>query len=486
MSSRGSRSSQYLVVTLFILLSLSAPAAADAFDDARKVFNEGQDLYDAGKYAEAADRYAAAYRLMRSPLLFFNIAQARRLQFQRDGDYRSLVTAREHYERFLAEAEPEPRDRARAQANLDEVEKVAFEEARKRFEAAENAMKLAKFEAAIADYGAAYDLSRRPGILFNLAQAERKQYQIDGQLERLARAENQLLSYRREGKGQVDPAVIDQILQEIRAQREEYHRKREAEARTKEPPAMREAREHYQRGDAQAALAALDAAERTEGNERVVMLQIYRLRGQAAALAGQPDKAVAAFKRYLALEPAADGTGLREEAAPAFAKAKEFWKGKTPLKIEHLPPGKVPPGRKVTIPIRVASDPLEMIALRELHFRRQGASEWDSLPMTGDNDQAKLPSMPPAIAGKDYRMEYYIVALDGHKSVLDALGTANAPLAFLVTEDAIIRPPPVYKRWWFWAAAGAVAAGTVATVAIIQADGLPNDNITGDLSKGLQ
>ncbi len=483
MCSTGSRSWFPPFFASFLLLFFaSPPAAADTFDDARRVFGEGQALYADKDYGGAAEKYEEAYRLMRSPLLLFNIAQARRLQFQRDGDHRNLISAKKNYERFLTDADPNPSERTRAENNLTEVNTVAEQEARQQFAAAEKAMKLSKFDKAIDGYAATYDLTGNAAVLFNLAQAERKQYQIDNELDRLARAEEQLKTFRREAPGKVAPETIDAILTEIREQRAEYHRKRESEARSKEPAAMAEARRLYSTGDATGALAALTAAEGTAGNPRIVLLQLYRLRGQAAVLAGQEEQAVDAFKRYLAIEPAADGTGLRDEARTAFDRAREFWKSKTPLKLDHLAPGKVPPGKPVTIPVKIASDPLGMIVKRELRFRKKGAKKWDTIPLARAKAQAKLPVMGPPLVGKEYPMEYYIVALDSNGGVLDTIGTPSAPLGFLVTEDAIIRPPPIYKRWWFWAATGAVVAGTVATIAIVTNDGLPDGEISGDVS----
>jgi tetratricopeptide (TPR) repeat protein len=325
-------------------------------------------------------------------------------------------------------------------------------------------------------------LSGQPAILFNLAQAQRKQFKIDNKLERLARAEEVLIAYRREGAGEVTPEVIEQVLTEIREQRAEYHRKREAEARTSEPPAMREARQHYERGEPADALASLEKAERVEGNARIVLLQIYRLRGQAAAQAGKPADAIEAFKKYLALEPAADGTGLNQEAEAPFAEAKKFWNGRQPLTLEHLPPGKVAPGKSVTIPVKIASDPLEMVKQRELRYRRQGFDEWETVSMAVTVDAAKLPPAPMPITGKSYRMEYYVDALDEHRGVLDSIGTAKAPLAFLVTKDAIVYPTPLYKKWWVWTAAVTVVAGGVATYFIITDDGLPDLDLASDVS----
>ena len=473
-----------LVVSLGILLGGPAQAL-DPFEDARRVFNEGEEFYRDGKYGDAAERYQAAYRLIQSPLMFYNIAQARRLQYQKSGNYRHLVEARNFYQKFLDEAKPAPSLKAQAEANLATTNQVARREAVKFFNRAEESMRLGKFEPAIEGYEASYALSQRAGLLFNLAQAQRKQFAIDGRLARLARAEDLLLTYQRTEKaGLVDPATIEQILSEIREQRATYHRKREAEARSSEPSTMRDARSSYQNGDGEAALAALDSAEKTRGNPRIVLLQLYRLRGQAAALAGKTEVAVEAFKKYLALEPAADGTGIAEVAADAFKQAKAYWKGKKPLTITHLPPGKVAPQKPVDVPIKVTSDPLKMVASRELNYRQKGSKQWRTIKLTKEQ-VAKLPKTPSPIVGKSYNMEYYIRAVDGNQAVLDSLGKKDAPLIFVVTTDAIVRPPPVYKRWWFWAAIGAVAAGTITTIAIINDDGLPDAPVVGDISQAL-
>jgi hypothetical protein len=461
-------------------------AVANRFDDARKAFSQAEELYAGGKYGEAADKYQAAYRILRSPVVFFNIAQARRLQFQTEGNHENLLAARRYYQRFLKEAKPEPADRARAKENLEEVNKAAVDEAKKQFTSAEKAVRLGHFKDAIAGYSAAYDLWQQPAFLFNLAQAQRKQFSVDGELERLARAEDLIKTYRREGKGEVAPQTLDQILTEIRTQRAEYQRRREAESRSAEPEAMAEARNLYRGGDGAGALKALEQAEKQKGLKRVVLVQLYRLKGQAAALAGNADLAAGAFKHYLALEPAAEGVGLSEAAVPAFQAAQSYWKGKKPLTIEHLPPGKVPPQKPVSIPVRVASDPLHMIQTRKLYYRRQGTPKWETIELGRADDSAELPKTPLPLVGKSYKMEYYITAMDRNGAVLDTLGTPTAPLAFLVTEDAIKRPPPIYKRWWLWAGVGAVVAGSIATYAIINDDGLPDNSAIGGDVSGLE
>jgi tetratricopeptide (TPR) repeat protein len=473
-----------LLALLLSPLPSRGAGTGDIFERAKQTFREAEAHYREGRYAVAAEKYLATFRMARIPAVLFNVAQARRLQFKAGGDHKLLVDAAQYYRRYLQEAEPSPADRARTADNLKEVETVSLEEAKRRFGLAEQAMSLGKFQEAVDGYEAALELSGRPGILFNLAQAQRRQYGVDGKLERLSKAESHLLAYRQKGKGEVAPELLEQILGEIRTAKAEYHRRREAEARAQEPPAMREARARYERGDAAGALESLAAAEQHPENARVVLTHIYRLRGQAAMMASREEEAVEAFKRTLALEPADDGTGLRPESLPAFKKAVEFWKGQPPMKLEHLPPGKVPPGKPVLMAMRVAADPLAMVARVELRYRRAGDQRWVVTTPDGEDHVARLPAFALALAGKDYKIEYVIVAKDRYGAILDSLGTPSAPLAFVVSESAIVRPLRWYKRWWVWAIAGTVAAGIATAVTLSQTTGkLPNMPVVGSVAR---
>ena len=45
----------------------------------RKAFNDAQRLYAGGKFGQAADKYEVAYRILRSPVVFFNSPKIRSL-----------------------------------------------------------------------------------------------------------------------------------------------------------------------------------------------------------------------------------------------------------------------------------------------------------------------------------------------------------------------------------------------------------------------
>ncbi len=476
---------RWCVVVLAAAISVAAPAAADSFSEARAAYQSAQSDYAKGAFEKASEGYKKAFRISQSPVLLFNVAQAKRRLFQKDGNYDHLVEATKYYKEFIDKANPEPRERKLADENLAEVKALSVDEAKRRFANADKAMKASQYAKALSEYDASYELSGYVPVLYNMAQAHRRQFEVDGKLEHLAKAEALVRSYRSSGGNKVDPKVLDELLAILSKQRIDYQRKREAQARSQESGEMRDARSLYEKGDGEAALKALDAAHNTKGTSRLSLVQMYRLRGQAAVMAGDQAEAVASFKKYLALEPAADGTGLSQESTTAFAEAKGYWSQRVPLKVEHLPPGTVAPKKKVVVPVRIASDPLKMIEARELKYRREGTKAWTTLSMRNETLEVELPANPMPKEGKEYKMQYFITTVDAKSAELHSLGSAKQPLAFLVSKDAIVRPPPIYKRWWFWAGAGAVVASGITTYAIIKSNELPAVEV-GDVSEGIR
>lgn len=66
-------------------------------------------------------------------------------------------------------------------------------------------------------------------------------------------------------------------------------------------------------------------------------------------------------------------------------------------------------------------------------------------------------------------LEYYVAATDAEGKDLAVEGSAARPLTLLVEEEKKVAAP-IYARWWFWGAIGAVAAGTVAILALSGSD----------------
>jgi len=81
------------------IVCAALPALAQPVQEAKQHFKAGKTLQDAGKYAEAAVEYQAAYDLDPRPPMLFNIAQAHRLASHKQ-------VALDFYKRYLA-AEPD-------------------------------------------------------------------------------------------------------------------------------------------------------------------------------------------------------------------------------------------------------------------------------------------------------------------------------------------------------------------------------------------
>ena len=102
-----------------VITALARPAAADPpptaaqLARAKQAFADGKKLHDAGKLAEAIEKFQASYTLSKNPLLLYNIA----LTLDELGaDNRDLAIV--YYRRFLADA---PSDAAHRQDATDRI-----------------------------------------------------------------------------------------------------------------------------------------------------------------------------------------------------------------------------------------------------------------------------------------------------------------------------------------------------------------------------
>jgi tetratricopeptide (TPR) repeat protein len=101
---------------------------------------------------------------------------------------------------------------ARAQAAPAEnaAAKAAFVEGERNFQ-------LGKFEAAIDAYERAFGLDPQPAFLFNIALAQRRQYEIDGRIEHLARARELYRNYLKVEPQSDHRAGVEKLIVELTA-----------------------------------------------------------------------------------------------------------------------------------------------------------------------------------------------------------------------------------------------------------------------------
>jgi tetratricopeptide (TPR) repeat protein len=107
--------------TVLALLFAANPAAAEppgsaAEAKARQHFKQGQEHFDAGRFAEAAHEYEAGYELSRRPQFLLNVAHA----YRRMGD---LDSASVYYKKFLF-VDPKSPKRAEVEATLKQLEEL--------------------------------------------------------------------------------------------------------------------------------------------------------------------------------------------------------------------------------------------------------------------------------------------------------------------------------------------------------------------------
>jgi tetratricopeptide (TPR) repeat protein len=115
------------VVALFVALMGVARAeapTAKAIAEGKEHYRQGTQLYDVGKYTEAAAEYETAFRLTELPALLFNMGQAYRLA----GDAKKALAA---YQGFIRRVPGAPQ-RAEVEGNIATLQKqIQEDDARK-------------------------------------------------------------------------------------------------------------------------------------------------------------------------------------------------------------------------------------------------------------------------------------------------------------------------------------------------------------------
>jgi hypothetical protein len=114
------------------------------------------------------------------------------------------------------------------------------------------------------------------------------------------------------------------------------------------------------------------------------------------------------------------------------------------------------------------------------YWRRRGEATYVAVPLAGADAERAGDVALPARIDTDFDLEYYAEIADGDR-VLARAGSREQPLSVrvhagvagpsLVSVPKAEERPPIYKRWWFWTAVGAVVAGgAVAAYALTRSD----------------
>ncbi len=225
------------------------------------------------------------------------------------------------------------------------------------------------------------------------------------------------------------------------------------------------------------------------GSTRDQRARAFEYIGLSWLILGKKQRAREAFENVLsidahyALSDPARSPKLREffeEVRGSFVPG--YGKGaSTEVELEHAAPAGAIGGRPLEVAV-VVTRGAPLVHDVALHSRRQGllAFSVERLhPESGRFAQSFAPPREPT----DYVLEYYLEARDDQGRVVARVASPERPLA-LPVKGAPLPPVAWYKRWYVWAAVGAVVAGvaigaTVAATAQRAPDGsLPPGKVT--------
>lgn len=205
--------------------SLTSPSAAQSNDRvarARALFMEGQAHYDAGRFAEAAEKMRQAYDLTRAPELAFNVARV----YERMSEYDQAIR---YFRIYLRRGELEAAERADITARIAALREAKTRAESQVFTAPPSNDELTReartfflrgvamfqrqhYEAAMQAFMAAHRFAPLPEVLYNLAVTAE-------QLGSKRDAIDYFREYLRARPNSPDRAAVERRIAELRASR---------------------------------------------------------------------------------------------------------------------------------------------------------------------------------------------------------------------------------------------------------------------------
>lgn len=240
------------------------------------------------------------------------------------------------------------------------------------------------------------------------------------------------------------------------------------------PPAIADdlsrAQKQWEAQEYELVVEAADAAL-AGATDRDRRIEALRLKGSAHAVLGDDELAVAAFEQILELDarfrmpvdssprilgvfrPARSRWMVQREAELRDELGKDLFDLKFSADIPQAGNG----GRPLSITITL-DDPKHLIAEIVVFYRRAGAASYSTLT-TGAAHGTHTVDIPAVFTESDapYRLEMFVEALHESGVVLRREGVVDEPVSLPLSAGHVPEPTPVYKKWWFWASAAAVA-----------------------------
>ncbi len=364
------------------------------------------------------------------------------------------------------------------QADAPRSEDIA--EARRAYDEGAAAYRLGRFSEAVARFEAAYRVMKFPGMLFDLAQARRRQFETEkadaAQLELLRQTIDLYRAFLREGGANLERRrVAEQLLGKLEQDFTQRSQRRRAEliASATGAEGLFVAEQLAAEGALKDAATALDHVLGGRELDHKVFVAALAQRALLATRLGDERLAVTLFTRLLAMDAAyVVPSGAEPRTQRALALAKAALAGKAPLALSHVPVGRLVRGAPLSLRIDVRADPLDEIVELAVRFRVAGAGAFSIERGPVAAHEVQVPAVTlGSLRGGD-RLEYYLAALDAAGGELVVLGSSTSPYAIAIAPrpgDDLRAVEPRAKRWykkaWVWTliVAGTLAAGGAAT-----------------------
>ncbi len=193
-------------------------------------------------------------------------------------------------------------------------------------------------------------------------------------------------------------------------------------------PKLSEAKRLIDDLELESALKALDAAEKTEGNDRATLHEIYTLQGIAYGTLGKEAKTRDSFRKLLLIAPEATlPADLPPRVRTPFFEAKD-WAATNALVVK--PFAELGEGEVLWVKVVVEKDVLRLARSVRFHFK---GSQTVEVPLTGGKAQAPV-GKPTAT--------WWAEVLNERKGVLVELGSARSPR----DEGTVVAPIPAGRE----------------------------------------
>lgn len=226
---------------------------------------------------------------------------------------------------------------------------------------------------------------------------------------------------------------------------------------------LTEGEQRYQDQEYRAAIEAFGAVVRDPVATRDQRVRAYEYLGMSYLILGKKPRAREAFEELLAIDPhytlsdPSTSPKLREfydDVRASFVPG--YGRSGGEAELEHAAPTGATAGRPLEMQVVVIRG-APLVKSVTLHTRRQGLLTYAGEAMRGEDGRFHSSYTPPRETN-DYTLEYYVEARDDKGRVLARVASPERPIA-LPVRGAPVPPQPWFKRWYVWAAVGAVVAG---------------------------